>query len=118
MLTRSGLRWAGTAWIVLVVALSLQPLRLRATSHGSAGHLVLHLVLFGSAAVGPLLLSGNRIQEAARALSFFCLAGAVEFTQSWIYRYPHPEWKDFEVDGIGVLIAFLAIRFCRIRSAR
>ena len=110
--TRSSLRRAGAAWIVLVVALSLQPVRVRATSHG-AGHLVLHIVLFGLAAVVPLLLSGNRTQEAARALYVFGLACAVEIAQSRIYHYHPPEWRDIEIDGIGILIAFLVIRFCR-----
>jgi hypothetical protein len=55
-MTRNFLRWAGTVWIVMLVALSLQPVRLHATSHGT-DHVVLHLWLFGISAVAPLLLS-------------------------------------------------------------
>jgi hypothetical protein len=115
MVSRSALRQAGATWIVFVVAMSLQPARLRATSHGAA-HLVLHLLLFGLAAIIPLLLSGNWTQEAARAFSVFCLGVGVEIAQGLMSRH-HPEWRDVKVDGIGVLAVFLAIRFCRIRRA-
>jgi len=98
--TRGNLRYAGAVWIVFVVAVSLQPLRLRAASHGRSGHAVLHVALFGFAAVVPLLLSQDRAQEAARALYVLCLAGAVEIVQGLIYRF-HTEWKDVEFDALS-----------------
>ena len=117
IVTRGSLRYAGAVWIVCVVALSLQPLRLRAASHGRGGHVVLHVALFGFAAVAPLLLSQNGSQEAARALYVLCLAGAVEIVQGHIYRF-HTEWKDVTFDAVGILIAFLVIRLYRVRRNR
>lgn len=113
-MTRNNLRYAGAVWTSLVVALSLQPLRLRATSHG-AGHVFLHIGLFGFAAVFPLLLSESLAQQTARSWYVLCLAIAIEIAQGVIYRQ-HTEWTDVQVDGIGILIAFLVIRLCRIRQ--
>jgi|SRR5580658_9753072 hypothetical protein len=114
--TRSNLRWAGATWIVVLVLLSLQPIRLRATVRGTTGHFFVHIVLFGSAAVLPLLLSENRVAEAVRAFSILCLAAAIEIAQSRIYHLK-TEWSDLEFDCIGVLTVFVAIRFWRIRTA-
>jgi hypothetical protein len=99
---------------VFLVVVSLQPLRLHATIRGTAGHFFLHTLLFGFAAVIPLLLSMNPAHESARAFGVFCLTGALEIAQSLIYRF-RTEWRDLEADGIGILIAFLAIRVWRIR---
>jgi hypothetical protein len=114
--TRSNLRWAGATWIVFLVLLSLQPMRLRPIARGTHGHLFVHLVLFGSAAVLPLLLSENRVAESVRALGILCLAAAIEIAQSRIYHHK-TEWSDLEFDFIGVLTVFVAIRFWRIRTA-
>jgi hypothetical protein len=116
LLSRNSLRWAGTVWIVFLVVLSLQPLRLHAAIRGTASHVLLHVLLFGSAAVIPLLLSVNPAHECARALCVFCLTGAIEIAQGLIYGR-RTEWQDLATDGIGVLIAFLAIRFWRIRMS-
>ena len=97
---------------MFLVVSSLQPLRLRATVQGTAGHFILHVVLFGFAAVIPLLLSGNRAQESARALGVLCLTGGIEIAQGLIYGF-HTELRDLEADGMGVLIAFLCIRLWR-----
>ena len=102
------LRWTGAAWIAALVVLSLQPLRPHRLITRPAGHFVLHILLFGSAAVVPLLLSRNRRQQAVRALCLFCLASAIEFCQALIY-VKHMEWKDVEIDGFGILIAFTAM---------
>jgi hypothetical protein len=110
---RNLLRWAGAGWFVCLVALSLQPVRLHGTTSG-AGHLLFHLGLFLLGAVFPLLLSETLTQQVARALCIICLAGAIEIAQGRIYRV-HTEWRDIAVDGAGVLIAFLAIRFRGIR---
>jgi len=115
-LSRNGLRWAGTVWIVFLVVLSLQPLRLHAAIPGTASHFLLHLLLFGFAAVIPLLLSVSPAHETARALCVFCLTGAIEIAQGLIYGF-RTEWRDLATDGIGILIAFLAIRFWRIRMS-
>jgi len=114
--SRRTLRWAGAAWIAFLVLVSLQPLRLRATVRGTTGHLFVHLVLFGSAAVLPLLLSENRVAESVRAFGILCLAAAIEIAQGRIYHIK-TEWSDIEFDCIGVLTVFVAIRFWRIRSA-
>jgi hypothetical protein len=99
---------------VFLVVLSLQPLRLHATVRGTAGHFFLHLLLFGFAAVIPLMLSVNPAQESASVFCVFCLTGALEIAQGLIYRF-RTEWRDLAADGIGILIAFLAIRVWRIR---
>jgi hypothetical protein len=70
--------------------------------------------MFGFAASGPLLLSGNWVQESARAACVFCLAAGIEIAQRLIYSH-HTEWWDFEIDAVGILTAFVAIRFWRIR---
>jgi hypothetical protein len=101
---------------VFLVVLSLQPLRLHAAMRGTLSHFLLHVVLFGFAAVIPLLLSANPADESARALCVFCLTGAIEIAQGLIYGF-RTEWRDFAADGIGVLIAFLAMRFWRIRMS-
>jgi glycopeptide antibiotics resistance protein len=113
--TRHGLRWAATIWIVFLVVLSLQPLRLHGAIRGTASHIFLHVLLFGFAAVIPLLLSVNRAQECARVICVLGLTGAIEISQGLIYGF-RTEWRDLEADGIGVLIAFVAIRFWRFRS--
>jgi hypothetical protein len=115
-MSRNGLRWAGTTWIVFLVVLSLQPLRLHSAIRGTASHFLLHVLLFGLAAVIPLLLSSNRVHESARAFCVFCLTGAIEIAQGLIYGF-RTEWRDLEADGIGVLIALLAIRVWRVRMS-
>ncbi|MGD1070139.1 MAG: hypothetical protein ABSB15_08360 [Bryobacteraceae bacterium] len=114
-MNRSNLRWAGAVWILFLTILSLQPARLRATNRGTAAHFILHVVLFGLAAAAPLLLSENRLRTSVRALCVLCLAGAIEIAQGLIYRYK-TEWSDFGSDGVGILIAFAAIRFWRVRK--
>jgi hypothetical protein len=111
---RNNLRRTGATWVVFVVMLSLQPVRLRSTIRGTAAHLLLHVVMFGFAAIAPLLLSGNRAQESARAFFVLCLAVAIEIAQRLIYGH-RTEWWDVEMDGAGVLLAFVAIRFWRLR---
>ncbi len=115
LVSRNGLRRAGAVWIVFLVVVSLQPLRLHATIRGTAGHFFLHALLFGFAAVIPLLLSVNPAHESARAFGVLCIAAALEITQGLIYRF-RTEWRDLEADGIGILIVFLIIRVWRITS--
>jgi hypothetical protein len=57
----------------------------------------------------------NRAQECARVICVLGLTGAIEISQGLIYGF-RTEWRDLEADGIGVLIAFVAIRFWRFRS--
>ncbi len=106
------MRRAGTIWIVFLVVLSLQPLRLHGVIRGRASHLFLHALLFGFAAVIPLLLSVNRAQECARVICVFGLTAAIEIAQGLIYGF-RTEWRDLAADGVGILIAFVAIRFWR-----
>jgi hypothetical protein len=91
--------------------MSLQPVRPRGIGSGTA-HFVVHLTLFGLAATVPLLLGESAWQEAGRALALVFLAGGVEIGQALIYR-KRMEWKDVEFDALGVLIAFLLVRFYR-----
>ena len=115
--TRRTLRLAGAAWIVFLVALSLQPLRWPRTNQGTSGHSWLHLVSFGFAAIVPLLLSRNLFQSSTRAFCVLALAGAIEVAQSRVYRY-HTEWRDVLADGLGILVAYVAIRLLRNRTTR
>ena len=111
---RNLLRWAGAGWFVCLVALSLQPVRLHGTTSG-AGHLLFHLGLFLLGAVFPLLLSETLTPTGGESLVYYLPRGCdFEIAQGRIYRV-HTEWRDIAVDGAGVLIACLAIRFRGIR---
>lgn len=108
LLRRVTLRWAGAAWILLLVVISLQPLRPRATIRGTSAHVVVHILAFGLAAAAPLRLSVSRLQLWLRTLYLLGLAAGIEIGQAVIY-HQHTEWTDFEADGIGITIALLAI---------
>jgi hypothetical protein len=93
--------------------LSLQPVRWKGAGRG-AGHFLVHSVLFGLAAAAPLLLSENCPQASLRAFCILALAGAIEISQALIY-HNKTEWLDFGVDGVGILVAFAAIRIWHFR---
>ncbi len=115
--TRRTLRWAGAAWIMFLVVLSLQPLRWRRTNQGTSGHGLLHLVSFGIATIFSLLLSKNLFQSCKRAFCVLALAGGIEVAQGRLYRY-HTEWRDVLADGLGVLVAFVAFPLLRSWNTR
>jgi hypothetical protein len=98
-------------WIAFLTIMSLQPVRPRGIGSGTA-HFILHVTLFGLAAMVPLLLGESGLQQAARALSVVFLAGGVEIGQALIY-HKRIEWRDVEFDALGVLIAFVLVRFYR-----
>jgi hypothetical protein len=110
--TRHKLRLAAAVWIALLVAFSLQPWRLRAIAGGRPLHPALHVVMFGLAALFPLLLSASLVREWTRALSVLCLGIGIEVVQGLVYRH-HTEWKDFKSDVLGILSAILVVRFGR-----
>lgn len=116
-MTRRQLRCAAAAWIVLLTVISLQPLRLRAIAGGQPLHPVLHFILFGGAALFPLLLSANRAQAWIRALFVLCIGICVEMGQSLLYRH-RTEWRDFEADALGVVAAAIVIRTGRLFSRK
>jgi hypothetical protein len=110
-LKRRGLWWAGALWIVFLTLMSLQPIRPNGLGTGP-GHIVLHIVLFASAASVPLLLAEDGWHEAARAFCLICFAACVEIAQSALYRKPI-EWSDVGFDAVGVLGVFAAVRVYR-----
>jgi len=114
-MSRRNLRRAATAWIVFLIVFSLQPLRLRAIAGGKPLHPALHVIVYGLAALFPLLLSVNRMQESVRALGVLFLGFGIETGQSFLYGR-HTEWRDLRADVLGVLAAMVAIRFGRIVS--
>jgi VanZ family protein len=114
-MTRKNLRRAAASWIVFLVVFSLQPLRLRAIAGGKPLHPALHVIVFGLAALFPLLLSANRMQEWVRALGILFLGIGIEMGQSFIYGH-RTEWRDFRADVLGVLGAVVMIRCARIIS--
>jgi hypothetical protein len=103
------LRWVAWIWIACLLIASLQPFRPRATSHGTGGHWVAHVVEFGFPALLLLLLSDSRTQKWVRASRLFGLAVAIELAQSRLYSNP-VEWNDILVDGLGILLAFALSR--------
>jgi VanZ family protein len=108
-MTRSNLRRAATAWIVFLIVFSLQPLRLRAIAGGKPFHPALHMIVYGLAALFPLLLSVNRTQESVRVLGVLFLGIGIEMGQSFIYGR-RTEWGDFKADVLGVLAALVMAR--------
>jgi len=103
-LTRGLLRWAGAAWIALLTGFSLQPWRWKATSGPTPTHLGLHALVFGIAALSPILLSRTRLNGWLRALGVVALAAAIELAQAVLYRH-RMEWHDLQADALGVLLA-------------
>lgn len=114
-MSRPILRWAGAVWILLLVVVSLQPLRPRATVRGTFAHMVVHVLAFGLAAAAPLLLSVKRLQLWIRTLCLLGMSATIEIGQAVIY-HQRTEWSDFGADGIGILIALLLILITWRRS--
>ena len=112
-MTRKNLRRAAAVWIVFLVVFSFQPLRLRAIAGGKPLHPALHVIVYGLAALFPLLLSVNRIQEWVRALGVLFLGVGVEMGQSFLYGH-RTEWRDFRADALGVVFVLITIRCARI----
>ena len=110
-MSRKNLRRAAASWIVFLAVFSLQPLRLRAIAGGKPLHPALHVIVYGLAALFPLLLTVNRMQEWGRALGVLFLGIGIEMGQSLIYRH-RTERRDFKADLLGVLTALVMIRCC------
>jgi len=114
MLKRQVLRCIATLWIVVLVAVSLQPWRPHGESQSNL-HQLLHLVLFGAAGVMLFALSQNTKQVWTAAVGIFFLAVAIEISQHLLYKNPF-EWWDVRDDTIGVAFAWMLIRWTGIKS--
>jgi uncharacterized membrane protein len=114
MLTRQRLRLLAAVWIAGLVAVSLQPWRPHGESQ-SIVHQVLHVVLFGAAALMLAALSRTGKQASTAALAIFALAVAIETSQHLLYKDPF-EWWDVRDDTIGVAFAWMLIRWTGIKS--
>jgi VanZ family protein len=114
MLTRHGLRFIATFWIVVLVAVSLQPVRPNGEPE-SIFHPVWHVLVFGVAGLMLFSLSRNAKESWIAALWVFCLAVAIEISQHLLYRNVF-EWWDVRDDTIGLVLAAMLIRWTRISS--
>jgi hypothetical protein len=116
MLTRENLRRVAAVWIVVMVAISLQPFRPWPSGQApSVLHRVAHIGNFGAIGLMLLALSDGRKQKWQAALFIVCLAFAIETSQHFLYRGVF-EWWDIRDDVIGLLIALLLGRVTRVRS--
>lgn len=95
------LRGIALAWLLLVVAGSLQPKRPLSV----AGlHRPIHWLAFAGAGFLLLLLSRNRRQAFHRAILAFLLGLSLEGVQHFLYRRAM-EWLDVCDDALAILIA-------------
>lgn len=114
MLRREILRRIAIAWIVGLVAVSLQPWRPPGESQ-SILHNAGHIASFGVAGLMLFALSQNPRQIYIAALGVFCLAVAIELIQHLLYKNQF-EWWDVRDDTVGIALALMLIRWTRIRS--
>jgi hypothetical protein len=116
MVTRGTLRRVASLWIILLMAISLQPFRPWKTNDSpSPLHRVAHVTTFGVAGLMLLALSRNRPEERRVCLGVVVLAVFIETAQHLIYKVLF-EWWDVREDMIGLLIAVMLIRFTPVRS--
>ncbi|MBZ5723983.1 MAG: hypothetical protein LAP87_03215 [Acidobacteriia bacterium] len=94
------------AWLLLVIAGSLQPVRPRPV----AGlHHEIHWLAFAGAALLLLLLSRNRRQEIRSVIALCLLALSLEYLQHLVYRTAM-EWRDVRADSLAILAALALYR--------
>jgi hypothetical protein len=106
--TRAILRRVAIVWIVCLIVLSLQPLRVPDTRVRNYKHQIEHVLAFGSTAMLLLVLARNR-REVVSAVGGVVLLGiAIEISQYLIYSLPMLEWWDIREDTIGAALALAA----------
>ncbi len=81
---------------------------------GSIAHRTGHVIAFGVLALLLLPLSRTGGQRALTISGVIAVAMATEMAQWLRFRQPF-EWWDVRDDGIGILVAWAAVRLIRIR---
>jgi hypothetical protein len=95
------------AWILLLIAGSLQPAR---PGPVVGLHREAHWLAFAGAAFLLLALSRNRLQQICSAIALFLLGFSLEYLQHLIYRGPM-EWWDVRDDTLAIFFALAVYRF-------
>lgn len=112
LLSRKRLRLIAAFWILTLTAVSLQPYRPHGESQ-SAAHPIIHIAMFGIAALLLLAPAESRKGQWMAAFGVVALALFIETAQHLMYKNVL-EWWDVRDDIIGLLIAVALNRWTRI----
>jgi len=94
----------------------------RRPGSGTLLHRVEHVAAFGLLALLLLPLGRTRSEKWAIAAAVLALACGLEVLQYFVFHYrlsgDSIEWWDIRDDGVGVLLALLAVRYSKLRITR
>jgi len=107
-LKRAILARIARAWVVGLVAVSLQPWR-PGGHHGGVVHAVLHFLAFFSTALLLAFAARGVWQRIYAPMAVVALGAAIEYAQHLLYRGAF-EWGDLVSDACAALLACLLAR--------